>query len=121
MEENIKNFKDLLKELDCEDEASIKKSVYKGTDCGAWIDCTLTGVKMGSIVEGVDWGTETHTLKYPFTKDVFWAELTKIEEEVNEIWEETHGCEDCGEEDEETGYIHINPNCPTCKGKGTII
>lgn len=32
----------------------IKKSVYKYTDCGAWIDFDEKGIKVGSIVEGYD-------------------------------------------------------------------
>ena len=106
--------------------ARVKKAIYKGTSCGAYIepilDCTEgLGVAVGSIVEGVDWGTDTHCLHYPFKESELWAALEKVEAEANEIWESTHGCDECGEPDEYNGgHIHINPECPSCKGDGVI-
>lgn len=106
------------------DWADVHKAVFKGTSCGAYIEPIAgnTGVAVGSIVEGVDWGTETHCLHYPFKESELWAALEKVEEEANEIWESTHGCDECGEPDEYNGgHIHINPECPSCKGEGVII
>lgn len=107
---------------DCPNNAisKIKKAIYKGTDCGAWVNFESDGVEVGSIVEGVDEGTETFTLKYPFEIKKFWEALDEIEKDANRIWKETHGCEDCGPENE-MGYITINPDCKTCRGGGTII
>ena len=104
--------------------ARVKKAIYKGTSCGAYIEPITgnTGVAVGSIVEGVDWGTDTHCLHYPFKESDLWSALEKVEAEANEIWESTHGCDECGEPDEYNGgHIHINPNCPSCKGDGVII
>ena len=117
--------------------ASVEKAIYKGTKCGAYIEPiaggfpsaigtllgeTTPGVMVGSIVEGVDWGTDTHCLHYPFKESELWAALDKVEAEANEIWESTHGCEDCGEPDEYNGgHIYINPECPSCQGGGVII
>jgi len=78
-------------------------------------------IAIGSIVEGVDWNTETHELKYPFTEEDFWEAIALVECEAKDIWNSTHGCEKCGEEDYETGYIAINPLCESCKGKGIIM
>lgn len=115
----IKNVNDLAKEIGIEVEG-IKKSIYKYTNCGAWIELKHGKIQMGSIVEGVDFGTQTYTLEYPFSAKEFWGTLESIEHEAEEIWNDTHGCEDCGEEGE-YGYIAINPNCKTCNGEGEII
>ena len=103
--------------------ASVEKAIFKGTNCGAYIEPITgnTGVAVGSIVEGVDWGTDTHCLHYPFKESELWSALEKVEAEANEIWESTHGCDECGEPDEYNGgHIHINPECPSCKGDGVI-
>ena len=103
-------------------EAAIKRGVYKYTSCGAWVEFTQTGLVLGSIIEGVEQCTESHTLNYPFTDEAYWAALEAIEKEAQEIWNATHGCEDCGPEDEyNDGHIAINPHCKTCEGEGAII
>lgn len=99
----------------------IKKAIYKGTDCGAWVEFAPEGVSVGSIVEGVDCGTDTHTLPYPFYISEFWGAVEEVEQEAKRIWDATHGCEVCGMEDPETGYTPINPDCNHCKGHGAII
>ena len=51
-------------------ERQVKRGVYKYTNCGAWVAFPSEGalrVELGSIVEGSDYGTETHVLKWPFT------------------------------------------------------
>ena len=104
--------------------ASVEKAIYKGTTCGAYIEPIdgNIGVAVASIVEGVDWGTDTHCLHYPFKEPDLWSALEKVEAEANEIWESTHGCDECGEPDEYNGgHIYINPECPSCKGDGVII
>lgn len=98
-----------------------KRSTYKYTACGAWLAADPEGITVGSIVEGVDEGTQTHTLDYPFTIDQFWSALKCVEDEADTIWKETHGCENCGEEDPCTGYTPINDECVSCKGEGLII
>ena len=104
--------------------ASVEKAIFKGTNCGAYIEPITgnTGVAVGSIVEGVDWGTDTHCLHYPFKESELWSALEKVEAEADEIWKSTHGCDECGEPDEYNGgHIHINPECPSCKGDGVTI
>lgn len=99
--------------------------VYKYTDCGAWVDARdvggQPGIGIGSIVEGVDQTTDTQTLAFPFTEKQLWDALQHVEEQAEEIWMDTHGCEACGEEDPETGYRHVNPDCKTCGGHGGVI
>jgi hypothetical protein len=99
----------------------LEKAVFKGTTCGAYVVSEAGQVVVGSIVEGVDYGTEYHILVYPFTLSDFWEALEKVELEAEEIWNDTHGCDDCGEEDPWTGSVAINPECKTCEGEGVVI
>ena len=98
----------------------LEKAVYKGTTCGAFIDSDECLVRVGCIVEGVEVG-ESRILAYPFTLSDFWSKLEWVELQAEEIWNATHGCDDCGEEDPWTGSVAINPECKTCKGEGVVI
>lgn len=133
----ITNLEDLCVEVgygyDGSDPAySIKlleKAIYKGTECGAWIECLDNGVRMGSIVEGAEECTGVSVLEYPFSEDDFWDSLSDIEIEATQIWNDTHGCEDCWPDgyidewgnDRQFGFWPINPECETCKGEGVIL
>ena len=79
------------------------------------------GVTVGSIVEGVDWETTPVKLKYPFEIKEFWNALDEVEKETKEIWNDTHGCEDCNLEHPEYGTAMVNPDCKTCDGYGVVI
>lgn len=116
----INNVTDLCEHVGVGSTELLKRAVYKYTSCGAWVAFEDGCVKVGSIVEGVDQTTETHTLVYPFTDHDWDMALEAVEKEADEIWNATHGCEACGEEDE-FGNRPINPNCPVCGGEGTII
>jgi hypothetical protein len=105
---------------DTEAVERVKRDVYKYTDCGAWIAFEEKGITVGSIVEGVDEGTDTHFVPYPFTLAEYDTALDEVEKEASAIWNETHGCDDCGDLDE-FGSRSINPECKTCKGEGQII
>jgi hypothetical protein len=98
------------------------RSIYKGTACGAWLELTdAFTVSIGSIVEGVEQCAEVQYLSWPFTREQFWDAVQAVEDECDEIWKETHGCDDCGPEDDWTGFRAINPDCKTCNGGGTVI
>ena len=119
----VNNLKEFLGARGCGEVsvAQAKRSTYKYTSCGAWLETDKEGVSVGSIVEGSDQGTETYKLNYPFEIKDFWNSLDAVEQEAQEIWNDTHGCADCGEENLETGYTAINPECKTCEGEGIII
>ena len=131
MNNTVNNLQDLLtaRKLGEETFAQIERNTYKYTTCGAWIYESDWGVALGSIVEGVDEGTQTYTLNYPFTIEEFWEALQAVEDEAAEIWKATHGCEDCHDEpqwddwgnENEFGEWPINPDCKTCEGEGAII
>ena len=101
--------------------AGWKKSVYKGTNCGASLDLEdpIT-IRLGSIVEGADECAEPITLVYPFEAKEIWDALEDIEEQCKSIWMTTHGCEDCFP-DIEGEDKPVRLDCPTCKGQGIII
>ena len=103
-----------------DDQAVITKGVYKYTTCGAWIEFTPTGVVVGSIVEGIEECTPSHTLDYPFSQEAFSAALTTVEEEAAELWDNSHGCDDCGDPNPNE-LTPINPDCETCGGEGVIM
>jgi DNA-directed RNA polymerase subunit RPC12/RpoP len=101
----ISNFHDLANWLGAEGEddaalrESISRAVYKGTDCGAWIEFDDEGVLLGSIVEGADFGTVTYRLEYPFTADDWNAREEAIEKEAEALWvwsnEIIYVCHEC--------------------------
>ena len=92
----VNNLKEFLEARGCGEVsvAQVKRSTYKYTSCGAWLETDKEGVSVGSIVEGVDQGTETYQLNYPFEIKDFWNSLDAVEQEAKEIWNSTHGCED---------------------------
>ena len=131
MNNTVNNMKDLLSLRGCGEETfeKLKRNVYKYTSCGAWVSEDEQGVFLGSIVEGTDQCTMTYNLQYPFTIDQFQDSLQSVEDEANEIWNSTHGCQDCHDHpqvdecgnEREFGEWPINPDCKTCEGEGVII
>ena len=146
MVKTVNNLKEFLQARQCGEKtfAEVERNTYKYTDCGAWIKEETedreyaqffveegmyppetykhpVGIAVGSIVEGVDWGTDTHILHYPFKIQEFWDVLKNVEDEAKYIWNDTHGCDDCGIEHPEWGTQMINPECKTCEGEGVII
>jgi hypothetical protein len=101
----------------------LTQAVYKYTTCGASLyhrDEVAGQVLLSSIIEGVEPTTTVHELNWPFSvKDVQDA-IENVEKEAAVIWDNTHGCEACGPEDD-FGYRRINPHCPSCAGHGTIL
>jgi hypothetical protein len=104
-------------------ECSLSRRLYKDTTCGAWLKVidddpdvnVRAGVLIGSIVEGTEACTMSRSLTFPFSADDYQEAVRAVEEEAQEIWDSTHGCDDCGMDGA------INPECKTCKGEGTIL
>ena len=120
----VNNLKEFLEARGCgeKDFSEVKRATYKYTSCGAWIAEEDDGITIGSIVEGCDEGTSVYTLDYPFEIDLFWDSLDKVDKEAEKIWNDTHGCEDCGIVSELHEGLHaINFQCKTCEGEGIII
>ena len=136
----IQYFKTL--EPDGFNEFPFDKLVSEWVHCGelsrlgTWKDMDQQGVLVttllvGSIVEGVDEGTDNIEVK---TKQLdeepseyrsrFYAALKEVEEQAESIWQDTHGCETCAknfEIDLDEEHSPVWTECPDCKGHGISI
>lgn len=85
---------------------------------------SVVGICITGYVEGWDGELERHILKATrsrsLTVDHIWRALNAADEEAGDMWDATHGCPDCGSEDE-FGNRGINPQCKTCHGEGMIL
>ena len=73
-----------------DDDARLSKALFKGTECGAWIEFTETGLAVGSIVEGSDVDCTTHNLIWTGEENVEkWLDsaLDEIEVEAELIFQ----------------------------------
>jgi hypothetical protein len=82
-------YQTVLDFFSAENEHQCQRHLYKYTDCGAWIEFTPTGIVLGSIVEGCNFGTATYILNYAdnFTSDDMQARIDAIEKEASALWE----------------------------------
>lgn len=76
--------------------------------------------RCGSIVEGIDAEVMPEEVVLPCTPADLDGAVKAVEDEADRLWRETHGCADCGAEND-TGYRSINPDCASCRGEGTIL
>ncbi len=90
----IQNQQDMLAHLSAETPEQAKQHVYKYTDCGAWIEFKDDCVRVGSIVEGADFGTTVYKLPYPFEPTLYDRAIEAIEAEADAIWKWANGDED---------------------------
>jgi hypothetical protein len=99
----------------------------------------VIGVSVSSIVEGIDPCTDTVTLEgSEFTIPAFWQAVEDTDEQANEMWMETHGCEQCaklwqaegrtvsgGYEftlfEGNDGITPVHDECKSCSGLGAVI
>jgi hypothetical protein len=113
---------------------------------GSWSDMDSQGVlvtalMVGSIVEGVDHGTDEHKLEVKQLDEEpavfarrFYKAVKEVNDEANSIWNDTHGCETCAKHWHEEGLIEwgqggqngndgmtpVWKDCPGCGGFGSI-
>ena len=69
-----------------ETESDVAKTIYKYTECGAWIQFRESGITIGSIVEGSNVDVVPHCLSYPFKLEDFDSALEQIESDADELW-----------------------------------
>ena len=102
---------------------ALSRSIFKYTECGCsfYHDPAGEYVSVSGYVEGYDGELPSHRLYFPFAYSRFLKALGEADKEGCDVWNDTHGCEDCGEEDPYTGYRPVNPNCKTCNGEGQIL
>jgi len=85
----INSVQDLAKVIGCNPTIEcIKKAIYDGTDCGAWVDEKDGAIRIGSIVEGCQAEVAPKELKYPFTERVFWDTVERVDHEATDLWDE---------------------------------
>lgn len=70
--------------------------------------------------EGTDRECPVYHLDLPCTEKALDDLIAKADQDGQQLWDETHGCPNCGAEGEDGDYA-INPECPTCKGQGQIL
>ena len=77
---------DILKACWCTTIEQLQKTIFKATECGAWVDVTAEGVQVGSIVEGDDAEVTADLLRFPFGENDFWRTLKEVDELACGIW-----------------------------------
>jgi len=127
----IQTIHDLYDYLGVGNHESFDKVIYAHTACGAWGETLDDGIRVGSIIEGVDQTTTEYTLRFPFSASEFEDVITCVEDEAKEIWNKTHGCPTCRghwisagmaeDGDHEHGNTPIWGGCPDCGGGGDMI
>ena len=93
---------------------------------------TETVFRVGSIVEGTDAQVKPEEVRLPATgEDIDYA-IGLVEERARDLWDATHGCEECGRlhalrfsiTDEyvwEPGATEVHLECTKCDGMGVSI
>jgi hypothetical protein len=93
----------IAKDIGMEADASrIDRAVYKGTDCGAWVQFKDDGILVGTIVEGSD---AEYSEFVPYTGDEetvthFWAAIDRCEDFADEHFDNSPWEEDDEEHDD---------------------
>lgn len=83
----ISSKQDVLEFLCADTQELAARHLYKDTDCGAWLEFEATAIRIGSIVEGCDFGTAIYKLTYPFSEEDFLARINALEDEASQLWE----------------------------------
>jgi hypothetical protein len=112
MSEIIRHQQDMLDLLAADSVEDAKRNVFKYTDCGAWIEFEPDGIRVGSIVEGCDFGTAIYPLNYPFTDVDYWERIAAIEAEASALWDwANEGDAEKGLDapDVDRDFLHLNP------------
>jgi hypothetical protein len=138
----------LARDVEVKTLFGIYRATYKASTCGVtvgflidnkWVYCgdlpnepldetlrthEITAASIGGYVEGWDGELEPITLTRKrgglLGVDDYWKAVEVADIEAGDVWNETHGCEDCGTPGEYGGNA-INSACKTCGGQGVIL
>ena len=84
----INNINDLTSHFGTTPE-QLEHDLYKGTDCGAWINWTCSKVNIGSIVEGSD-AEFSESFEFPFDSSAVDNWLEELETLTTSAWNEAN-------------------------------
>ena len=103
---------------DNQEHQPIKRAICKHTDCGAWIDINDNGIRLGSIVEGCDFGTAIYPLPWSqVTSKAISDRLEAIEMEAGALWIwANEGGMEAGLDVPDTAndFLHLGPEGRSC-------
>jgi len=101
----------------------IGRRLFKTTESGVTFayDHRNRTVHIGAYCEGFDGELDGQSLTFPFTLDEFRDVVSEVDRVGCEVWDATHGCEECPESVEYPGYHMISAGCEACKGEGVIL
>lgn len=88
----IQNIEDYAEYIGIETE-HLKRAIYKGTACGAWIEWDEEKLMIGSIVEGSD-AEFDRTFYFPVESEKIEAWFEQLEELTDEAWREANELEE---------------------------
>jgi len=108
----VNDYTELCSMIGCVDDFDLAaRAIYKGTNCGASLQKIDNGVKIGSIVEGVDGdGTEYFDFTFPFDTEDFWASMTEVERQAAVLWNEQEEIEEIIAWEDEKKYYPEGEN-----------
>ena len=91
------------------DVERIARRLYKETSCGAWMEVTDTHLRVGSIVEGCDFGTAVYAIPWSeFNMPLYEECIVAIETEADALWEWANGDDnECDAPDVWFDYRHL--------------
>ena len=122
----IRNLNDLAEHVGASSPTreSVARRLFKDTRCGIsfYVDDARTYVSVAGYTEGVDATPPPRVLRFPFEEDAFDAAVEAADEDGCALWDETHGCENCGtgESGVFNGLKPVDPLCETCEGGGAV-
>lgn len=90
-----------------------------GTKCSILLAHNDKGISLAAYCAGVDANIKPTFLEWGFTSSKFWRSVQETDDEGVALWNRTHGCSSCGDEDN-TGYVPVNNDCTECKGDGNV-
>jgi hypothetical protein len=87
-DETPESYQIVLDFFSAKDEKEAIRNIYKYTNAGMWLEFHDYGIRIGSIVEGCDFGTAIYVLRYEddFTKGDIQKRIDAVEHEADEIW-----------------------------------
>ena len=103
-------------------QRQLERSLFKYTRCGCCIGFYHDHLSVNGYVEGWDGELPTIDLEWGrFTIKQFNQAVEVADQQGVDMWNDTHGCPDCGIGESEYGGLCVNPECKSCEGAGEVI